>query len=58
MCVCVCVTSEQHALTEVAAHVVHADGLNSKQVENIRRNWRYDGLLQRRKDWLYWDGEG
>lgn len=42
---CVCVTSEEHALTEVAAHVVHADGLHSKQIQHIGGDGRNDGFL-------------
>lgn len=41
----VCVTSEEHALAEVTSHVIHTDGLNSEQVENIRRDRRNDSLL-------------
>lgn len=40
-----CVTSEEHALTEVTAHVIHADSLDSKQVQHIRGDGRNDGLL-------------
>lgn len=43
---CVCVTSEEHALTEVTAHVVHADGLDSKQIQHIGGDGRNDGLLE------------
>lgn len=46
-CVCVC-TSEEHALTEITAHIIHADSLNPKQIQNIRRHWRNDSLLGRR----------
>lgn len=42
---CVCVTSEKHTLAEVTAHVIHADGLDSKQVQHIRGDRRDDGLL-------------
>jgi len=45
VCVCVSVTSEEHALAEVTAHVIHADGLDSKQVQHIRGDGRNDGLL-------------
>jgi len=49
MCVCVCffVTSEEHALAEVTAHVIHADGLNSKQVQQIGGDGSYDCLLEK-----------
>lgn len=47
MCVCVHVrvTSKEHALAEVTAHVIHADGLDSKQVQHIGGDRRNDGLL-------------
>lgn len=41
-------TSEEHALTEITAHIIHADSLNPKQIQNIRRHWRNDSLLGRR----------
>lgn len=43
--VCVFVTSEEHALAEVTAHVIHADGLDSKQVQHIGGDGRNDSLL-------------
>lgn len=41
----VCVTSEEHALTEVTAHVVRAHSLDSEQVEHVGGDGRNDGLL-------------
>ncbi len=45
MCVFYCDTSEEHALTEVTAHVIHADSLDSKQVQHIGGDRRNNGLL-------------
>ena len=38
-------TSEEHALAEVTAHVVHTDSLDTEQVESVGRHRGDDSLL-------------